>query len=123
MRVFISSGEFNPRVLRRFSSSSNDGGNKNNWLTVEAKLANGKTDAIGSRVTVKIPSLEQIQDIIPVTGYLSQSDHRRHFGLGKATQADVEIRWPNGDITKLKDVKANRFLSVTQKATREKNTK
>jgi enediyne biosynthesis protein E4 len=29
--------------------------------------------------------------------YLSQSDMRLHFGLGKASKVDlVEVRWPNG---------------------------
>ena len=45
-------------------------------------------------MTVKSGGLLQIHDVIPVTGYLSQSDPRPHFGLGKATKADVvEIRW------------------------------
>ena len=98
-----------PKLLR------NDGGNRNHWLTIDAKLPGGKTDAIGARITVTVGSLKQIQDIIPVTGYLSQSDPRRHFGLGKAEKAaKVEIRWPNGQIAKLKDVKADQFLTVIQ---------
>jgi hypothetical protein len=98
-----------PKLLR------NDGGNKNNWLTIEAKLRGGKIDAIGARVIVTTGSITQVQDVIPVTGYLSQTDPRRHFGLGKAAKADtVEIRWPNGQTTKLTDVKANQFLTVTE---------
>ncbi len=98
-----------PKLLR------NDGGNRNHWLTIEAKLPGGKTDAIGARVIVTTGSLKQIQDLIPVTGYLSQSDPRRHFGLGKAKKADkVVVRWPNGQITKPKDVKANQFLTIIQ---------
>ena len=98
-----------PKLLR------NDGGNSRNWLMVEAKLRGGKSDAIGARITVKTGSLTQIQDLIPVAGYLSQADHRRHFGLGKVSKADsVEIRWPDGGITRLTDVKANQFLTVTQ---------
>jgi hypothetical protein len=98
-----------PKLLR------NDGGNSNNWLVVEAKLAGGKSDAIGARVTVTTGKLTQIKDIIPVTGYLSQADPRCHFGLGKVTKADVvEIRWPDGRTTKLTDLKANQFLTVIQ---------
>ena len=81
--------------------------------------AGGKADAIGARVTVKAGTLTQIQDLIPVTGYLSQADPRRHFGLGKETKADsVEIRWPDGQITKLTDVKANQVLTVIQEPTK-----
>jgi hypothetical protein len=98
-----------PKLLR------NDGGNGNNWLVVEAKLAGGKSYAIGARVSVTAGSLTQIRDVIPVTGYLSQADPRCHFGLGKAPKADVvEVRWPDGQTTKLTGVEANQFLTVIQ---------
>lgn len=103
-----------PKLLR------NDGGNSNNWLTVELKLQGGKIDAIGARITVMTGSLIQIQDVIPVTGYLSQADPRRHFGLGNALKADkVEIRWPNRYTTNLIEVKANQFLTVIQETQKE----
>jgi len=100
-----------PRLLR------NDGGNRNHWLIVQARRPGGKTDALGARVTVKTGSLSQIRDLIPVTGYLSQADPRLHFGLGKFRRADlVEIRWPDGRTTRLKDVAADRILTVVQDA-------
>ncbi len=101
-----------PRLLR------NDGGNtQGHWLTVSARLANGRTDAIGARVVVTAGSLVQVDDLIPVRGYLSQGDARLHFGLGKAVRADkVEVRWPDGTTTALKDVAANQFLRIVQPA-------
>jgi len=100
-----------PRLLR------NDGGNRNHWLTIDAKLPNGKSDAIGARVSVVTGSLRQFQDLIPLRGYLSQGDPRLHFGLRKATHADrVEIRWPNGQVTQLANVPANQILKVVQPA-------
>lgn len=104
-----------PRLLR------NDGGNKNNWLIIQARLPGGTSDAIGARVTVTVGSLTQLRDLIPVTGYLSQADPRCHFGLGNATKADtIEIRWPNKQTTKLKDVKANQILNVIQESRHER---
>ena len=100
-----------PKLLR------NDGGNKNHWLTVAAKLPGGESDAVGARVTVTTGSLGQVRDVIPVTGYLSQADPRAHFGLGGAEKADlVEIRWPDGRTTRLEDVAADRILTVVQDA-------
>lgn len=99
-----------PRLLR------NDGGNRNNWLTVGVKLPGGKSDAIGARVTLRAGSLVQIHDVVPVTGYLSQADPRAHFGLGRAEKAQVDIRWPDGRTTTLKDVPANQILMVEQDA-------
>jgi hypothetical protein len=99
-----------PRLLR------NDTLSRNHWLTVHAKLAGGRSDALGARVTVRTENLEQIRDIIPVTGYLSQADPRAHFGLGGAEHADLEIRWPNGQVQKLTNVAANQILTVIQDA-------
>ena len=98
-----------PRLLR------NDGHAKNNWLTIVAKLPNGRSDAVGALVTVTTGKLKQLAYVGLAQGYMSQSDPRPHFGLGKAKQAErVEIRWPNGKVTELKDVAANQFLQVVQ---------
>jgi hypothetical protein len=97
----------------------NDGGNRNNWLTVELKLRfpTGSRDANGARVIVTTGSLRQIEDLIPTRGYLGQGDPRLNFGLGKAAQADsVEIRWPDGSVQKLENVKANQFLKLVRDA-------
>jgi len=100
-----------PRLLR------NDGGNKNNWLTVQARLPGGKIDAVGARIIVTAGSLKQVRDLIPVTGYLSQADPRYHFGLGKSKKADiVEIRWPDRQSTKLENVDSNQILTVIQES-------
>lgn len=100
-----------PRLLR------NDGGNRNHWLMVEAKAPNGKTDAIGARVTITTGALRQIQDLIPVRGYLSQGDPRLHFGLGAARQADsVEVRWPDGQTSLYRDVPADKIFRIVQPA-------
>ena len=100
-----------PKLLR------NDGGNRNSWLTVAAMLPDGVSTAIGARVSVTTGSLCRIQEVNPVTGYLSQSDSRVHFGLGTANRADrVEIRWPDGRKSQLENVDANQILTVVQDA-------
>jgi hypothetical protein len=97
-----------PRLLR------NDGGNANNWLQIHALRANGKTPAVGARITVTNGTQSQVHDLSPVTGYLSQMDPRVHFGLGRSEKVDVKIRWPNGRSTALSDVAANQTLQVIQ---------
>jgi enediyne biosynthesis protein E4 len=102
-----------PKLLR------NDGGNRRNWLTVDASLRfpTGTRLAIGARVTVVTGSLRQIEDVNPVRGYLSQGDPRLSFGLGDARYADsVEIRWPDGVVEKFEKVKANQFLKLVHPA-------
>lgn len=98
-----------PTLLR------NDGGNSKNWLTISAKLADPLRDAVGARIKVTIGSVPQIEDLIPVRGYLSQVDPRAHFGCGTATHVDsVEIRWPNRELQVLEGVAVNQFLTVVQ---------
>ncbi|MBN1846276.1 MAG: CRTAC1 family protein, partial [Sedimentisphaerales bacterium] len=98
-----------PKLLR------NDGGNRNHWLTIAAKRPNGKSDAVGARITVWANGHTLVHDLIPVTGYLSQADPRVHFGLGPATRAErVEIRWPDHTVTQRTDVPADQLLTIVQ---------
>jgi hypothetical protein len=47
--------------------------------------------------------------------YLSQSDLRAHFGLGKADVVpSLEIRWPSGTIDRVDRVRANQFVVVEE---------
>jgi len=93
----------------------NDGGNGNNWLTVSVKFSNPSRDAVGARVTVRTGTLLQVEDLIPVRGYLSQVDPRAHFGCGKSEKVDsLEIRWPDGEVQNLEDVPVNQFLTFVQ---------
>jgi hypothetical protein len=95
----------------------NDGGNQRSWLTIAVRRANGQSDALGARVTVSAGARTQVRDLIPVRGYLSQSDPRLHFGLGDATRVErIVVRWPDGRTTQLDDVPANQFLTVTEQA-------
>jgi len=98
-----------PNLLR------NDGGNRRNWLGVDARLKfpTGSRLAIGARVKITAGELTQMDDVQPVRGYLSQGDPRLHFGLGDAGVVDtVEIRWPDGSVERRKHVKANQVLKL-----------
>jgi hypothetical protein len=48
-------------------------------------------------------------------GYASSSDSRVHFGLGSnARIKEMEIRWPSGIKQVLKDLDADRVLTVEE---------
>ena len=97
----------------------NDTPTPNHWLTVTPRLkfATGTRDAYGARVIVEANGIKMIEDMIPTRGYLSAQDPRLNFGLGKANKADVEIRWPDGKVEKIKGVKADQFVTYTHAAT------
>jgi hypothetical protein len=58
---------------------------------------------------------QQIDEVRSGGGYLSQSDLRVHFGLGKAEKVGLlEIRWPSGQVDTLKDVPADQVIYVEE---------
>ena len=106
--LLMNAGE--PPVLLR-----NDGGNRNNWLGLKLVGSKSNRDAVGARVTIKVGAARHVKQVLGGTSYLSASDARLLWGLGAATKVDeVEVRWPSGTLTKLKDVAANRYLVVRE---------
>jgi hypothetical protein len=70
------------------------------------------TSAPGTRVTVTYGGRKQAQEMLSQSSYYSVNDPRLHFGLGAATEATVEVRWPDGKRKTFEKVKANQILDV-----------
>ena len=86
----------------------NDGGNLNHWLQIKLVGTKSNRNAIGAQVTVTAGDLRLVDQVKGGGSYLSASDYRLHFGLGKRPQIDsLEIRWPSGIEERLKNIKAN----------------
>ena len=92
----------------------NEGGNRNNWLILKLVGRKSNRDGIGARVELISGDLVQVREVCAGSGYLSQSDLRVHFGLGKRSEADVRIRWPSGTVQTIKGLKANRIFTVVE---------
>ena len=101
-----------PSLLR------NDGGNKNNWITIKLLGTQCNRTAIGARVRVVAGKHAQIDEVHAGTSVMSQSDLRLHFGLGSSPQADViEVKWPTTQkVEKFTNIPANQFLTVKEGA-------
>jgi len=98
-----------PTLLR------NDGGNRNRWLKIKTIGTRSNRTGIGARVQVVVGNHVQTDEVRSGGSYISQSDLRLHFGVGPATKADlVEIRWPSGQVDRLKDVETNRVVYVQE---------
>jgi len=83
------------------------------WLTVVCEGPNGGPPPIGTQVTVRAGGRSQRRDVAASDSYASTHDPRLHFGLGGSERAEtVEVRWPDGRHTVLRDVKARQFLKV-----------
>jgi len=81
---------------------------------------NGKTsnrDAIGAKVELKLGDQVCRRQVFPAKSYLSSVELPLTFGLGKADKVDeLNITWPSGKVTTLKDLKANRVYQVDEEA-------
>jgi len=93
----------------------NDGGQRNNALVVKVVGKQSNRQGVGARLRLVVGSKAQIREIKSGSGYLSQSDLRQHFGLGRATEVDrLEIRWPSGRIDVLQKIAANSVITVVE---------
>jgi hypothetical protein len=97
-----------PSLLR------NDVSGDSHWLKVRLIGVKSNRSAIGSLVTARYGGHAQAQEVLAQAHYLSVSDRRLHFGLGKAIQADLEIRWPNGGIETVAKVAADRLVTIKE---------
>jgi hypothetical protein len=71
-------------------------------------------DAIGARVTVTTNGQTKIDEVRSGGSYISQSDFRLHFGLGKATSANVSVHWLDGKIENFSSVAADQIVIVQE---------
>ena len=91
------------------------------WIKVRTIGVKSNRSGIGARLRcVTQPPDEsgphqQIDEVRSGGGYLSQSDLRVHFGLGKAEKVTLlEIRWPSGQVDSLKNVPADQVIYVQE---------
>jgi enediyne biosynthesis protein E4 len=93
----------------------NGGGNGNHFLNFKLVGTKSNRDAMGARVRVVAAGISQIREIAGGGSYLSQSDPRANFGMGKASRADsVEVTWPSGQRQLFRNVEADRFYSIEE---------
>jgi hypothetical protein len=104
-----------PQLLRCDSQSGN------NWIKVRTIGVKSNRSGIGARLKciTHLPGEakphQQIDEVRSGGGFFSQSDLRVHFGLGKAEKVELlEIRWPSGQVDKLKDLKPNQVVYVKE---------
>jgi hypothetical protein len=97
-----------PSLLR------NDVTGKNHWLKVKLVGVQSNRSAIGARVTAKYGGKIQAQELLAQSSFYSANDPRLHFGLGTATTADLEIRWPNGGKESITKVPVDRLLTIQE---------
>ncbi len=93
----------------------------NNWIKVRTIGTKSNRSGIGARIKCithmarESKPHQQIDEVRSGGSYISQSDLRVHFGLGKAEKVDaLEVHWPSGHVDTMKDVKVNQLVWVKE---------
>jgi hypothetical protein len=98
-----------PELLR------NDGGNANHWIEVLLIGTKSNRDGIGSVLKLTGDGFVRVDQAKGGTSYMSASDPRIHFGLGKHTKIDsLVITWPSGQVDKLTNVPVDKIIAVKE---------
>ena len=98
-----------PSLLR------NDGGNTNHWLTVLLIGTKSNRDGIGASLKLSSEGVAHVEQAKGGMGYMSASDPRIHFGLGKRTKIEsLEVTWPSGQVDRLSNVPIDQIIAVQE---------
>jgi hypothetical protein len=88
-----------------------------NWLGIRLQGVQSNRAALGARVRVITPAPNartQSRELAVATGYGSHNSLVQHFGLGAATTATVEVRWPSGFTQTLAVTTVNRIVTILE---------
>jgi len=93
-----------------------------NWITLQLEGVKSNRAALGAVVTLEQGREKYEKEVRSQDGYISASDLRLHYGLGKSSFAEkIVIRWPSGLIETLSDLAANQYYVVREGSGVEKS--
>jgi hypothetical protein len=90
------------------------------WLQLRLSGRRSNRSAIGAAISCRAEGRTQSRTVSSSVGYASSSDLTVHFGLGEATRAMIDIRWPSGRLQPLGEVAVDQRFDVNEP---EANTK
>jgi hypothetical protein len=89
-------------------------GPAHHWIELRLVGVRSNRDGVGARVRVRTAAGWQTREVHAGSAYLSTQSLVQHVGLGDASVADVDIAWPSGARTVLRDVAADRRWVVVE---------
>lgn len=104
----VARGDY-PELLR------NNGAAANHWLEILLIGTKSNRDGIGSVLKLTSEGVTRIDQAKGGTSYMSASDPRIHFGLGKRTKVEsLTITWPSGQVDKLTNLPLDQIIAVKE---------
>ena len=103
-----------PMLLR--NDQSHDGGtNANHWLEILLIGTKSNRDGVGASLKLTAQGETHVEQAKGGMSYMSASDPRIFFGLGKRSKIDqLEINWPSGTVDRLKEVPVDKIMAVKE---------
>ncbi len=86
------------------------------WLAVDVDQDAANRRAVGAWVTVKAGDRQTERELTVGGGHASGDAVPVHFGLGGATQAEVRVTWPDGEVGPWLPAGADRIVTVRRGA-------
>jgi hypothetical protein len=98
-----------PEILR------NNGSKGNHWAEIALMGTKSNRDGIGAVLKLTSGGMVETDQAKGGTSYMSSSDPRIHFGLGKRSKIDsLVISWPSGQVDKLTNVPVDTIVAVKE---------
>jgi hypothetical protein len=112
MDVAINNRGDYPMLLRNDQPHDATG---NHWLEILLIGTKSNRDGIGASLKLIAGGAAHVEQAKGGMSYMSASDPRIHFGLGKRGKIDaLEITWPSGTVDRLKDVPPDKIIAVKE---------
>jgi enediyne biosynthesis protein E4 len=86
------------------------------WVALRLSGTQSNRDGLGAAVKLTLPTgALKYNRATTTVGYASASEPLVRFGLGPYERAsEIQIRWPGGRVQLLRDVKADRVVTVKE---------
>jgi len=85
------------------------------WVGVQTKGVKSNRDGLGAKIRVKAGNRILVDEVRSGSSYISNSDRRVHFGLGRVSKIDwIEIRWPSGLKEVFENPPVDKILTLTE---------
>jgi hypothetical protein len=94
---------------------TNEGGNRNNWLSVRLNGTKSNRSALGAVVRIESALGKQWKTVHSGSSYCSQSELALTFGLARDKLiSSLSVEWPSGMRQQFKDITPNQFLTIDE---------
>ncbi len=87
-----------------------------NWLGVKLAEPGPNRDAVGAWIEVQVGDLTTRREVTVGGGHIGGQLGPIHVGLGSSGEAQVRVRWPDGEVGPWMRVKANQYVDIERGA-------